>query len=279
MMSRRVSCLLLAALLCLLPTALFAQQQGEASGLSDLPGRWTSDAWSLVRSPADWQTAQWQTAGLLTAGALGLYLLDDEIAERVQDNRSSFSDTLSDFGKNFGEPWLLVAGSGGLYLTGQLRGDSHLAETGLLMLESYLFTGAATLGLKHLGRRHRPNSGDNSHSWDGPGLSDRNGNGDPDGFSFPSGHAAGSFAVASVLVERYPDQVWLPWTAYGLAGLTAFSRVNDHEHWASDVFVGGALGFVIGKAVCRLQTGQEGEVRVVPLAGADVAGLQLQGSF
>jgi membrane-associated phospholipid phosphatase len=37
------------------------------------------------------------------------------------------------------------------------------------------------------------------------------------GRSFPSGHAAASFAFASVIAHRYPHNSWLKWGAYGLA--------------------------------------------------------------
>ncbi|ORJ57595.1 hypothetical protein B5V00_13355 [Geothermobacter hydrogeniphilus] len=275
----RLVAFLLCGLLGLLPAVAVAGPGAEVTPLGDLPQRWAADSWSLLRAPADWRQPQWQAVGLIAAGSLGLYLLDDEIAEKVQANRSGLSDSVSDFAKNFGEPWLLVAGGGGLYLAGRLRDDAYLAETGLLSLESYLLTGVAVLGLKHLGRRHRPNSGEDSDHWDGPGLSDRGGSGEPDGFSFPSGHAAGSFAVASVLVARYPESRWLPWTAYGLAGLTAFSRLNDNEHWASDVTVGAVLGLAVGKGVCLLAEKHRIALRLVPLLEPDAAGLALVGRF
>jgi len=250
----------------------------DSSTWTELPGRWLEDAGSLLLAPAGWSQAEWRNAGLFSVGALGLYLLDEEIDDGVQRNRGGFTDNLADFGKNFGEPWLLLSVSGGLWLAGSIGDDTSLAETGQLALESYLFTTAAVLGIKRLGRRHRPNSGDGGNRWEGPGFSDHGQGGDPDGFSFPSGHAAGSFAVASVLVERHPEQTWLPWTAYGLAGLTAYSRLNDREHWASDVVVGTALGWAVGKGVARLRRGA-GEVALVPVGGEGVAGVALCGRF
>jgi membrane-associated phospholipid phosphatase len=67
--------------------------------------------------------------------------------------------------------------------------------------------------------------------------------------SFPSGHAAGAFALAGVFSARYRDHRWVPWVAYGVATLVGFSRVTLQSHFPSDVFAGSVLGGVIGHAV------------------------------
>ena len=66
----------------------------------------------------------------------------------------------------------------------------------------------------------------------------------PDPFSFPSGHAAASFAVAVPIAITWP---WTAPLALGLAMAIAASRVMLKVHHASDVFVGAALG--IGAAL------------------------------
>ena len=63
--------------------------------------------------------------------------------------------------------------------------------------------------------------------------------------SFPSGHAIGAFAIATVVAERYHERRWVPWVAYKLAGAVGFSRVTLQEHFPSDIFAGAFLGFLI----------------------------------
>src|SRR5262245_52451321 len=63
--------------------------------------------------------------------------------------------------------------------------------------------------------------------------------------SFLSGHTTGAFALATVLAERYAQHRWVPFTAYGLAGLVAFSRVSNQNHFPSDVFAGAVIGYSI----------------------------------
>lgn len=72
-----------------------------------------------------------------------------------------------------------------------------------------------------------------------------------DDHSFPSGHAANSFAVATVLERHYGGAVG--WIAYGTAAFIASSRVIGNHHWLSDVMTGAAIGFLWG----RLATSSE----------------------
>jgi len=58
--------------------------------------------------------------------------------------------------------------------------------------------------------------------------------------------------VATVVSRRYPKYRWLPYVAYGLAGVVGFSRVTLSAHFPSDVFLGAALGYSISRyAVLR----------------------------
>jgi len=70
----------------------------------------------------------------------------------------------------------------------------------------------------------------------------------PGGHSFPSGHAAGSFAFAAFAAVRVPR-----WGAAALiyAMIVAWSRCVLGVHYPSDVLVGSLLGSAIGVAVAR----------------------------
>jgi membrane-associated phospholipid phosphatase len=63
--------------------------------------------------------------------------------------------------------------------------------------------------------------------------------------SFPSGHSAVAFAfAASVNVAPF-----LRTLVYVLAVVTAISRVYHRKHWGTDVLVGSALGYGVGRIV------------------------------
>ena len=66
--------------------------------------------------------------------------------------------------------------------------------------------------------------------------------------SFPSGHSMEAFAVATIIARRYGrDHRWVPYAAYGLASLVAFSRLPLNVHFLSDVVMGGAIGYSISR--------------------------------
>ena len=70
----------------------------------------------------------------------------------------------------------------------------------------------------------------------------------PDTASFPSGHAATSFAGATILALAFPR---LAVPLYVLAAAVAFSRVYVGVHYPLDIVAGAALGIVVALAVRR----------------------------
>jgi undecaprenyl-diphosphatase len=68
--------------------------------------------------------------------------------------------------------------------------------------------------------------------------------------SFPSGHAATSFACAATLARFAPRRVAV--ILYVLAALIAYSRVYVGVHYPLDVIGGAVLGLLIARALRRL---------------------------
>lgn len=147
--------------------------------------------------------------------------------------------------------------AGGLYLAGRIVRDDRLRETGILGLEA--LTNASIVGgvLKIATNRERP--------------LDRNRDGGffKGGDSFPSGHCITVWSLAAVIGHEYSNSRIVPIVAYGLASLVSASRFTGRKHFASDVLVGSALGYFIGRYVYREHHGapRDAEVprRVSPL--------------
>lgn len=68
--------------------------------------------------------------------------------------------------------------------------------------------------------------------------------------SFPSGHTATIFAIATVLGERYKIRK----VTYVLATLTGISRVILKKHYPTDVVVGALIGYLAGEEVLNKET-------------------------
>jgi undecaprenyl-diphosphatase len=64
--------------------------------------------------------------------------------------------------------------------------------------------------------------------------------------SFPSGHAAGAFALATLTALFWPRRRWLPFSG---AVLVAYSRVYLGQHYPSDVLAGAILGMATAATV------------------------------
>ena len=75
----------------------------------------------------------------------------------------------------------------------------------------------------------------------------------PHDHSFPSGHAATSFAGATVLAFAYPR---LAPALLVLAAAVAFSRVYVGVHYPLDVIAGAALGVLVATALRLLVRGR-----------------------
>src|SRR5262249_51841765 len=67
------------------------------------------------------------------------------------------------------------------------------------------------------------------------------------GNSFPSGHTITAWTLATVVAEEYGSHKWVAPTAYSLAALVGAARYAGHSHYLSDVLIGGAIGFGIGR--------------------------------
>jgi len=138
----------------------------------------------------------------------------------------------------------IVAAPVALFAAGLIRKSPEMQHTALFAGEALADAEIVSEALKEATDRVRPSAiplrGNFSDSWfEGQPRSQA---------SFPSGHAIGAFAIATVVSRRYGKQHrWVPYTAYGLAALVGFSRLSLSAHFLSDVFVGGALGYSIGR--------------------------------
>jgi membrane-associated phospholipid phosphatase len=130
-----------------------------------------------------------------------------------------------------------------------------LSRTGLIGLEAEGLAVVTATALKVVLGRTRPAAQQGAtHLQPFAGL----------GGSFPSGHAAASFAVATVFAERYPGPV--AWTAYTLAAAVSFGRLYANQHWTSDVAAGALIGWGIGRFLSQRHRENPNDWRIRPVA-------------
>jgi membrane-associated phospholipid phosphatase len=131
-----------------------------------------------------------------------------------------------------------------MYVIGRFRKDSKMTNTALFAGEALADIAIVQTALKDVARRTKPSRYPASGWFDskGPPASYLRGNG-----SFPSGHSMAAFAVATVVARRYGNHKWVPYAAYGLASMVAFSRLTINVHFLSDIVMGGAMGYSISR--------------------------------
>jgi len=125
------------------------------------------------------------------------------------------------------------------YLVGRAKHNERARETGILGAEALIDSAIVVTVLKEITQRRRPLAATGrSDFFDG-------------GSSFPSGHAIEAWALATVIANEYHDHRLVQVGAYGIATAVSLSRFTGRQHYLSDVLVGSALGYGIGRYVYR----------------------------
>ena len=131
----------------------------------------------------------------------------------------------------------LLALSGAVLAYGVLAGDRRAAEAGVRMMGSLILATWIKTGFKHLVSRTRPNVllDDGQYELDAFGPDEGSWQ------SFPSGHTAGSVAVARALGRAYPQART---AAYAGAAAVALIQIPRGAHYPADVAGGAVVGLV-----------------------------------
>lgn len=192
------------------------------------------------------------TGAGVTAGLAGI---DDSLKQKVS-------------GHNYGGKWNAISNYAGAaytvdgaaaltYVGGLISKNERWRRTGEVLVESLVFTEGITAGLKYAVNRQRPNGGN---------------------YSFPSGHASRTFAVASALTTMYG---WWGVPALVAAGAISAGRITSDSHYLSDVLFGAVLGSTIGYGTAHFH--KEGKpllFTVLPMTTPTAGGgIQIAGTW
>jgi len=165
-------------------------------------------------------------AGIGGGLALAVHPEDTDLNGRLRSHYDGVNTAFAP-GKYFGNTPEQVALSLGTYAYGRIFNQPRTAHLGMDLLQAQILTESLVQPLKFATRRERPDQSDRR--------------------SFPSGHAAITFAGATVL-ERH-----VGWRnsllAYAAASYVAASRLHDNRHYLSDVVAGAAVGAIAGRTV------------------------------
>lgn len=228
----------------------------------------TSDTREVVTAPTRWQVPEWKSVAgraLIVAGTMAL--LDEPVRDYLQnhdsDTGSRIADTFEPFGEKYAAGVLI-----GYALVGKLADNPKARQTALDGTVSVIITsGLIVPTLKLVAGRSRPRADQGASDFHA--LSD--------GASFPSGHAAAAFAIATSIAEN-DDRPWVDAIAYGVATLVGYSRMEHDAHWLSDVMASAFIGIGTARSVSALNRGHSG-LAVVPMHDADGWRIEVSKAF
>lgn len=175
--------------------------------------------------------------------ALAAHPFDDNVNEALVG--SDTAKNIFKAGEILGELPTLLSTASVVYAVGRIKDQPKVSHLGMDLIESLAMSEAITQSLKYTVRRERPDG------------SSKN--------SFPSGHAADTFAFATALERHLNWKYAVP--AYIFSSYVAISRLPANRHWLSDAVFGSAVGIIAGRTV----TSHESE-RPYPVAITIVPG-------
>ena len=194
--------------------------------------RFGKDQAEIYSAPFHRSNLKWDA--LFLAGTGALIATDKQASRALPTNHVDLSRNISNVGL-----YGTSAAAGVLWLSGLATHNEHTRETGALSAEAFASTMPVYVGLQLITGRERPIEGSgNGRFWRNNALSS----------SFPSGHALFTWSVASVIAHEYP-RPWVKWVVYGTATAVSVTRFSGREHFPSDVVVGSAFGYLIGRHI------------------------------
>jgi membrane-associated phospholipid phosphatase len=212
-----------------------------------------------ITAPFKFKPKQW----IITGAAFGITATllhfdnDIDIWARVQKQKHKWvnktSPVITNFGSTYGSSSVAAIG-----VVSAVFKKQKGVETSLLATQALITSGAWVQLIKHFTGREDPSasyiySKIPGGKWWGPFAQydqDLPINKSVSSFdAFPSGHTAAAFSIATVFATRYNNTPAIPILSYSLATMAGISRLTEHAHWASDIFVGGLIGYLCGKQV------------------------------
>lgn len=194
----------------------------------------------IVSAPFQKKALVWDVIAVGATGAL--IATDERVAQQVPSSWHQTGLHLSD-ACTYGT----AAAAGGILLAGLATHNEHAQQTGILSAEAAVDTVLLTGAMKFAFSRERPYTNNSEGNFLARNFSSG---------SFPSGHSALAWSMATVVAKEYP-RTPVRLAMYGLATTVSLTRVTAGEHFPSDVVVGSAVGYLVGTFVTNKNKGPE----------------------
>ncbi len=181
----------------------------------------------------------WTVGAALFVGAW----LDASVREEALEMQGAWSDRVASVAKTFGGGKYVFPALGLSYAAGRVSGLKPLTDVSGHALVATVSAGLVTGAIKTLVGRERPYVGGSPSRFEPFTFTFKN-------ESFPSGHTAMAFALATTFAAETPDRVSDVFFFVG-ATMTGLSRIYHDRHWLTDVVAGAGVGYLAGRWATR----------------------------
>ncbi|HEX5110490.1 MAG TPA: phosphatase PAP2 family protein [Vicinamibacterales bacterium] len=205
------------------------EASGSQQGLPDWSSRASSGGSFFGAVKNDFKTfftstdTAW-TMGILGGAAVAATKWDKPVAVEAHEDLSASTFHPGSIAGNF---MVQMAGAGGTYFFGRATGNTKVAQLGGDLMRAQILSQAVVQGAKFATGRSRPDASNDK--------------------SFPSGHTASAFAMATVIQRDLGWKAGIP--AFAVAGYIGASRMQANKHYLSDVLIGAGVGIAAAHAV------------------------------
>ena len=206
--------------------------------VSGTPRRILEDQKAIWTSPAHLSESNALGPVLLVLGTTLAITTDHEVMSSAKLQNTSLNDKAST--ASTGLTGAFIAAPVAIFGLGAMHHDDHATETGILGGEAIVDSLAFSEVAKIISLRERPTVDNAKGRFFQSGV----------GFnsSFPSNHAIIAWSSAAAITSEYHGPL-TQIVAYGLATGVSAARVVARQHFPSDVLVGSAVGWMIGRYV------------------------------
>ena len=192
----------------------------------------------------------WVLLGIGAASALTTHPADSYVESHIVGNTSA--NRIFAVGKWAGSTYVQIGAGVGLWVAGRYivapaideSRTNRFSEIGFDLIRAQIVSQVVVHGMKYSIRRDRPTG---------------------ECCTFPSGHAATAFALASVLERHLGYRA--SWPALVGATYVATSRLVDDRHFLSDVLMGAGVGTAAGWTVVGTRGRSGYALQPVPVKG------------
>jgi hypothetical protein len=222
--------------------------------------------WSDHTRYYSWATLR--DLALITGGAaiMAETRIDTDFMQWAQDHaRSSSTNSEAHFWKNFGDGKIALPVFGGMAIIGKVLEDrspilGDFGDYGDRVSRAYLVGSPPLLLMQELLGSGRPDVSGATSKWSP--------------FSAPNGASGHAFigAVPFITAANMSDNLFAKGALYFASVLPGWSRINDNQHYLSQVWMGWWMAYLACRAVDGTQQANQ-QISITPVMNQDMTGI------